>query len=154
MQDAALFFYTKLASTEGFFVLAVIIFLALFFTGRGRRGTYFFISALGLAGTVAALKELFHVARPDILSIEVTGYAFPSGHAAGSAFLFVSLALLSRRLRTPLRQLVYVVCALLIAAISVSRVLYGAHTWLQVAAGLLIGLLWASIWYMADRKGK
>ncbi len=152
MQDAALFFFTVLASTTGFFTLAVLIYAYLFFTGRRIRGTYFFVSALGLAGTVALLKELFRVARPDTLSIEVTGYAFPSGHAAGSAFLFFSLALLSRGRSTPLRYTTYAVCAFLTLMISLSRVYYGAHTWLQVAAGIVLGLLWASAWYLADRR--
>jgi len=145
MEFPYVFLFTKVASTEGFLVATGIILTAFLFQKDARRAVALFATAAGMILTVNVIKESLQVARPIEALIEVTGYAFPSGHAAGSAFLAFVVAYLAYPLRTPLRYLVLSACVLAALAIGASRIAFQVHTPVQVFAGYLIGALFAFI---------
>ncbi|NCN52569.1 phosphatase PAP2 family protein [Candidatus Parcubacteria bacterium] len=146
MSQTFLFFFTTLASTESFAILAILITLYLLLKyGRYSAGI-FFGSYLGLALSVVILKNLFAVARPADALITLTSYAFPSGHAAGVMFLGVTGAYLSRTYSKPVRYTLYIVLAALVLAIGWSRLYLHVHTPLQVLGGYAVGALWALVW--------
>lgn len=145
MDTAFLFVFTKIASTEGFLVATLAIIMAFLFSKNARSAVALFASAAGVIIVVNLLKEILATPRPSNALIEVTGYAFPSGHAAGAAFLALVVAFLSRRLSLPLRLAVIAVCVLSALAIGTSRIAFQVHTLPQVLAGFGIGALFAFV---------
>lgn len=100
------------------------------------------------AGTWTMItKRVVARPRPDMIErlIDVEGYSFPSGHSAGAAALYLSIALVfARYLKTlPSRALLFAVCTPLALAIGLSRIYLGVHYPSDVASGLLFGAGWA-----------
>jgi undecaprenyl-diphosphatase len=150
MDDWYLFFFTRIASTEGFVVVVLLIILFLAFRQNLKVASLYLLPALGLMASVQTLKNVFRIARPEHGLIEAIGYAFPSGHAAGSAFLALSFCYFARNLPRHLRFGVYSASVLLAFTIGLSRIHFGVHTVFQVAIGYLVGALWVVI-YIALR---
>jgi membrane-associated phospholipid phosphatase len=105
--------------------------------------------AAALAGnglTVRALKALLESARPaDAEAFStVSGFSFPSGHAAGALLAWGLLGAIAWRLApTPARgRAVCIGCALIAAAVGTSRWVQGAHHLSDVVAGWLCGGAW------------
>jgi undecaprenyl-diphosphatase len=115
---------------------------------RDVRGALQLISAVFGAGVwTLTTKSWFARARPDPLHrlIEVQGYSFPSGHSAGSAALYITLALVfGRHLRTLRSRSILLGGSVTFAAlIGLSRVYLGVHYPSDVASGLAFGTGWA-----------
>lgn len=116
-------------------------------------------AALVLAGTttgsvaVALAKRLVGRERPALVDhlVEVGSASFPSGHAANSAIIYLTIALVSIQVvhRRDARVFLLVATLLLVAAIGVSRVYLGVHWPSDVLAGWSFGLLWALAWWAA-----
>lgn len=85
------------------------------------------------------IKKYTVVPRPEGALIDVSSYAFPSGHAAGSVCVLMIVWYLTRDVRD--RYLIRSLTLVLAFAISISRLLLVVHTWEQVLAGALIGAL-------------
>jgi len=143
--ETYLFIFTKIASTEGFMVATMLMLMAFLWLKNTRLAVALFLSATGLILTLNVLKESLRVPRPSTALIEVSGYAFPSGHAAGAAFLAGVVVFLSRNLSTPLRYLIGVVAFLTALLIAGSRIAYQVHTPLQVVVGFCVGLFFAYV---------
>ena len=141
--DALIFIFTRVASTEGFIVIIAVIAGLLAAKRKVRAVAALIASTTGLIVSVQAVKELLRIPRPTESLIEITGYAFPSGHAAGIAFLALVIMHLARRLPRLSRYAVWSIGIISIIAIGISRVYFGVHTPLQVAAGYLFGAFWA-----------
>jgi len=103
--------------------------------------------SLGVAAVcAAALKVLVARARPDLplRLLNETQHSFPSGHAADSTALFVSLAIVLAVvvLRRPLARMLAIVVGLAIpAVIGVTRLELGVHWPSDVIAGWALGTL-------------
>ena len=82
--------------------------------------------------------------------------SFPSGHAANSAIVYLTIAgLLSQVVRgRPTRNYVIAAAVLLVGAIGTSRVYLGVHWPSDVLAGWSFGTLWALGWWLAGAKAR
>ncbi len=108
---------------------------------------------LHLLGTIALalwglfeLKALFGVVRPDWVTTQPLGDAFPSGHAAGFA-LFVGLlaAFINESRPALVRWQVYLPAGVLMVLMAFSRVWLGVHWLSDVTAGVLLALLFSAL---------
>jgi undecaprenyl-diphosphatase len=115
--------------------------------GRPRAAAALAATSLGGVGLVAVLKSWFDRTRPDVVAALAvpTGTSFPSGHAALSAIVLLTLgALMARTLqRRSLRVYVLALAVALTGAIGATRVYLGVHWPTDVLAGWAVGLAWA-----------
>lgn len=85
---------------------------------------------------LAAVKLIGHACHPYIGPALVS----PSGHAAFATMVYGSFGvILACRLEGGVRWLVAAASVALIAGVAASRILLGAHTATEVAAGLMVG---------------
>ncbi|MFA6776525.1 MAG: phosphatase PAP2 family protein [Sphaerochaetaceae bacterium] len=118
-------------------------------------GTMFF----GLTGNTI-MKAIVRMPRPFSVIpglsgkrlSTATGYSFPSGHTTTAATLYSSMAIAVRK------RWVSVLCAVLIVLVGVSRMYLGVHWPMDVAGGLILGILTSLLFYKMfetmDEKGK
>ena len=128
-------------------VLVAVTIAAVLVLERDRAVALFGIVIGGFA-LLAGLKATFGFPRPpaEVQLVETATTGFPSGHALGATVVYGALALAvdvgSRRAR-------YVAVAILVSAISLSRVVLGVHYLADIAVGgaTAVGYLW-----LADRS--
>jgi membrane-associated phospholipid phosphatase len=148
-----IFLFTKVAST---FTLVLCLFLILFFfikIGAKQKAISLLVSSCTLFTIVITAKEYFQIARPANSLIAVSGYAFPSGHAAGVVFLAIIVSFLSWRLRPYYRYLVLTTCVITAGVVTYSRIVLHVHTWFQVTAGIGIGMMCGFLFiYLCTRR--
>lgn len=112
---------------------------------------------LVLGGTISGswavglIKSTVARPRPALIDhlVEVWSASFPSGHAANSAIIYLTVTLLLMQIvdsRTA-RWYMISVAALLVTMIGVSRVYLGVHWPSDVLAGWSFGTLWALAWW-------
>ena len=91
--------------------------------------------------------------RPTIVShlVEAEHASFPSGHAAGSAAIYLTLAALASQVMPDrrARRTLLVMAMLLVGMIGCSRVYLGVHWPSDVLAGWSFGTVWALAWWLA-----
>lgn len=135
-------------------VLTIVVVAAAGFLALRRHWLTF---ALVLGGTisgsiaVAVMKSSVGRARPALIDhlVNVGSASFPSGHAANSAIVYLTLALLLMQIvdHRAARWYIVAVAALLVTAIGASRVYLGVHWPSDVLAGWSFGTLWALGWW-------
>ena len=113
--------------------------------------------ALVLGGTISGslavtlVKNLVGRARPTITDhlVNVSSQSFPSGHAANSAIVYLTMATLLSQLveRRAARTYLFVAAALIVSLIGASRIYLGVHWPSDVLAGWAFGTLWAVAWW-------
>jgi undecaprenyl-diphosphatase len=133
---------------------AVIFYLLLL----RKRGTALLMLISVTGGTTLndLLKYLFDRPRPDLVlhAAQVFTSSFPSGHAAVSAVVYLTLGALLARDAPSVAVKIYVmaVAIFLVFLIGASRVFLGLHYPTDVLAGWSIGSAWAlTCWLAADR---
>jgi undecaprenyl-diphosphatase len=140
VNDSILFITTVLASTESFtFVLAV---LSVYVMKKRsfREGLCVACSTVFLLISVWMLKLVFAIPRPSDALVQVSGYAFPSGHASGVMFLAIVLDWYFRIvLQVKQVLLLRVILTLFVLAVGYSRIYLQVHTFNQVLAGFIVG---------------
>jgi undecaprenyl-diphosphatase len=114
-------------------------------------------AALVFGGTVsgsiavALVKQLVGRARPALVDhlVEVGSASFPSGHAANSAIIYLTIALVLMQIveAKRARWFLFVATVLLVTTIGASRVYLGVHWPSDVLAGWSFGALWALAWW-------
>ena len=137
-----LFLTTKVLSTEVFAVILGLIALHVCW----KRGYLFALAVAGsslfLSLLVTGVKNLIKVERPAAALVEISSYAFPSGHAAGAAFFAL---MLEWYLRTcfKVRRLALMRMLLVgfVVGVGYSRLFLQVHTVEQVLAGCIVGTL-------------
>ena len=137
-------------------VLTLAVALTIGFLASSR---HLLAAALVFAGTttgsiaVALAKNLVGRERPALVDhlVEVGSASFPSGHAANSAIIYLTIALVSIQVipHRAARWFLFGAIALLVTAIGFSRVYLGVHWPSDVLAGWSFGLLWALAWWAA-----
>jgi len=120
--------------------------------------TALLVAAAVVAGSVAIdlLKAGFGRPRPDRTFAELLapGMSFPSGHAAMSAIVFLTLGALLAGTRGRAREQVYIfaMATLMAALVGMSRIALGVHWATDVLAGWAFGTAWALIWFLLARR--
>ncbi|HEX8243663.1 MAG TPA: phosphatase PAP2 family protein, partial [Longimicrobium sp.] len=130
--------------------LLVIIASVFLWVSRHRwSATLLWVSILGSGLINSVMKLFFNRPRPHLFPWRVP-YAglssFPSGHSMTSMVCYATLAYLIARLVPSafLRRFTFVVAALIIVLIGMSRMYLGVHYPTDVLAGFMMGLAWAS----------
>lgn len=107
-------------------------------------------ATIGGSLIVSALKGFLERPRPAIVDhlVTETSMSFPSGHAANSAIVYLTIAVLFMRFEPKLstRLFVFVAAVLIVIAIGISRLALGVHWPSDVLAGWLFGTGWACFW--------
>jgi undecaprenyl-diphosphatase len=128
---------------------------ALFRHFQWRRAAIWLV--VTLAGALVlelTLKLAFHRPRPvPFFGPIPRTYSFPSGHSLFSfCFYGVLAGLLTGRVRSmSARILIWLVAALLVLSIGLSRIYLGVHYPSDVIAGYLAGAIWAATMVALDR---
>ncbi len=108
-----------------------------------RVGLRLVIALVGIVALSSLAKLSAARMRPEGALTLGLGYAFPSGHAAGSLVGFSLLARLFARGRGRwARGALWAVAALLILGVGFSRIYLGAHWLSDVVGGYLLGAFW------------
>lgn len=109
------------------------------------------VATLSGSQLVAVLKDYVGRPRPELVDhlVQASGLSFPSGHAANSAIVYLTIALLASQVARgrAVRTTLIVLAALLVTAIGASRVYLGVHWPSDVLAGWSFGSLWALGWW-------
>lgn len=154
-----LFVSTVLFSTSTFVVVLVTIALLTGYKRGLLHGLLVLLGAGCLQVSVWSLKHLFAVPRPADALVELTTYAFPSGHAAGVMFVAWVADWFARSvlgIKNSYHSRAWLL--LLVAAVGYSRLYLGVHTWQQVLAGFAVGAVvggtFQYVLYRLDRRQK
>lgn len=137
----------------------VLVAMVLLLLG-GHRLTALVLGAAALSGSwvVDLLKAYFGRPRPTLVEhwAVVSNMSFPSGHAASSALIYLTLAALASQLmrRRAARNAIVGAAILLVGAIGASRVYLGVHWPSDVLAGWSFGTLWAIGWWRATAAAR
>lgn len=120
------------------FIIVLCIVLWNFNKKFGYR-IMFIIMPVGLMNTV--FKNIFRIPRPigqeGIESLRVHtagGYSFPSGHTMGASSFWGALMLQVKK------KCFTFLCLFIMVLVAFSRMYLGVHTFLDVSAGLILGL--------------
>ncbi len=102
-------------------------------------------------------KLFFARVRPALFEqlTPAPGFAFPSGHAMGSAAFFLALYLLAREFVPRWRWLAAVLGVLLTLGIGLSRLVLQVHYPSDVLAGWVLSAAWVlgvNSWYAHPRR--
>lgn len=142
--------FTTLGGTT---IISLVIFgSTLFVYLKGSHRMAFVILGATTSGAlmVTLLKGIFHRPRPTLVDHLVIEHSasYPSGHAANSAIVFLTIAVLYLRVEPSLRTRMFVLSAagFLTLAVGISRVALGVHWPSDVLAGWMFGTSWACLW--------
>ncbi len=137
---------TDLGSPVSVDVLTGVAVVLMLVRRRVRAAVYLVAVRVVELGIETGLKYAIDRPRPAEAAALVTASnsSFPSGHAAGTATLCVSLLLCtSPPVRRTTRVVVVIVAAVICLAVATSRVALGVHYPSDVLAGLVLGSLCA-----------
>ena len=95
---------------------------------------------------VPGVKCLKPVEAGDIMDVTIQGYSFPSSHSGSAASVYGTIAFYSGK------RSVRILCALITAAVGISRFCLGVHFPTDVIAGILIGTALILITEYARKK--
>lgn len=150
----------KAVSLLGYEILLaeVIISLIVFARLRWKRAVlWLFITMIGSVLLDAVLKYFYHRVRPaPFFGSDAHFYSFPSGHALSSlCFYGVMAGLLSARIKSlRWRIAIWMLAALLVIAIGMSRIYLGVHYPSDVLAGYLAATVWVGAVIVLDHVRK
>ncbi len=140
-------------------VLLLAVVLAGGFLAVQRRWLTLVLVVVGTtSGSIAVtlIKGLVARVRPplDERLVAVSSASFPSGHAANSAIVYLTLALLLVQTVHGHAARVYILAAtaVLVVLIGVSRLYLHVHWPSDVVGGWVFGTIWALGWWALGRK--
>jgi membrane-associated phospholipid phosphatase len=124
--------------------ITVIAAAVLWLLRRPRAALYVVAVRLTALVVESLVKVLVARPRPSLPNPvdHATGYSFPSGHAAGTASIYLPLAVVAcAMLRGPVaRSIVFGVAVLICVVVAATRVLLGVHYPSDVIGGLAVGV--------------
>lgn len=140
-------------------VLLLAVVLAGGFLAVQRRWLNLVLVLVGTTGgtlVVTLLKGLVARVRPplDERLVAVSSASFPSGHAANSAIVYLTLALLLVQTVRGHAARIYILVATvaLVVLIGVSRLYLHVHWPSDVVGGWVFGTMWALGWWALGRR--
>ena len=145
---------TSFLGGDGLTIAAILAFVVFLYFHWRRATMWLVVTILGALVLDLTLKYAFHRARPTPFFVDLPRtYSFPSGHALFSfCFYGVLAGLLMGRVQSQLmRNIIWTVAAILVAAIGFSRIYLGVHYPSDVIAGYLAASLWVSTLMALDR---
>lgn len=141
------------------FLGPLVILAGLLFVWHGLPGATIFVVAAFAGSQILsqALKAVFQRGRPELEDpfVQLTTYAFPSGHSFGATATYGALAvvLMSAAVEKRYRVGLFTSAAALILVIGASRVVLGRHYTLDVLAGIAGGVaLVSALLFVFDRN--
>ena len=146
---------TALGSSVVVFLFTGAVVGFLLIQRRYRLASLVVVSVVGGLLVNFGLKQFFDRDRPTVVPHlrDVLTPSFPSGHAALSAVVYLTLAALLMPVVKGRIGKLYVlsVAALLALLVGASRVYLGVHYPTDVMAGWTVGLMWALLCYIVAR---
>lgn len=137
--------------------VTVLVLMVLLVAGFLAIGRHWLTLSLVLGGTISGslavsiVKALVGRARPTVTDhlVTVASESFPSGHAANSAIVYLTMTTLLSQLveGRAARSYLFAAAALIVTLIGASRVYLGVHWPSDVLAGWAFGTLWAVAWW-------
>lgn len=142
---------------------ALVLVVAGFLLTARRHGMALFLILAASVGTllVQLLKHLIDRPRPEVVAhwTSFASASFPSGHAANSAIIYLTLAVLIARSVTSRALRIYVVAVAMLLSflIGLSRLYLGVHWPTDVLSGWILGAGWALFcssvaWWLQARR--
>jgi membrane-associated phospholipid phosphatase len=138
----------------GFLSLASIC-LALCFAWRRAWDRLAEIAIVMLGGSLLniLLKHFFHRQRPVLENplVTLSSFGFPSGHTMGATLFYGFLALaVARSIRDwRWRATPFIIAALIVCVIGLTRIYLGAHYLTDVLAAIAAGIVWLAFSWTA-----
>jgi len=146
--------FSFLGSVGTISVLCAAILSAFLYFRQIRLAAFLGITMIGMAALDYLLKLAFHRPRPvAFFGPSPSSYSFPSGHAFGALCFYGVLAAISAA-RAPgkaSKSCIWIVAAVLIAMIGLSRIYLGVHYPSDVLAGYCAGAVWVAAVGFLDR---
>lgn len=154
-----------LGSSEMILLITVIIGIVFIVKGNWRHFFFFFILSVGGVLVNLGLKMLVRRARPgdEISYIEVfdfnfelQSYSFPSGHTMRATILLLFLMYVAFYFgkRMYMQIIAYVIYAILIVFVALSRVILEAHFFTDILGGIIISFAWFLLCFYLFYKPK
>src|SRR5450432_2952759 len=138
-------FVTDFGDTAVTLPLAALTIVFLFFSGWRRAAFAFALALLACAIAIGLAKLALESCGHPLLHTDISN---PSGHAAVSTTVYGSLAVLfAGNVAAGRRWIPLAGAAILLAGIALSRVVLDAHSLVEVALGLAIGLGGLALFY-------
>jgi membrane protein DedA with SNARE-associated domain/membrane-associated phospholipid phosphatase len=138
---------TFLGSTPVIMALVAVTATVLAFTGRWAEFTVLALSVFAIVISVDWVKDWVERPRPADRMVDVTGYSYPSGHAAHSIFYVWLAVTIAMRLKPDMaRKAALVTGGIVLAAlIGLSRVYLNVHYLSDVFGGWALGAFWFAL---------
>jgi undecaprenyl-diphosphatase len=146
--------FSFLGSVATVGVLCVVILSAFLYFRQIRLAALLAVTMIGMAALDFLLKLAFHRPRPlAFFGPSPSSYSFPSGHAFGAlCFYGVLAAILAARAPGKVaKSCIWIVAAVLIAMIGLSRIYLGVHYPSDVLAGYCAGAVWVAAVGLLDK---
>jgi membrane-associated phospholipid phosphatase len=144
---------TALGSVAVLSLVVLAVTVLLLTLGRRVIAAATVAACASVSPAIDLVKAIVARPRPTLVAhwVPVAHPSFPSGHAAGSAAVYLTLAALaSQAVRVhAARRALLVMAVLLVGLIGVSRVYLGVHWPSDVLAGWSFGTAWALAWWRA-----
>ncbi len=143
--DRVMLFITYLGNPNVVVVLVTIIMLILLWRKYYQEAKMFAIDCAGGVILSYELKTFFSKNRPQLWDspLNEVSYSYPSGHALGSAVLYVFLSYVLANRYPKFAPLIYTGATILILSIGFSRLYLGVHWPTDIVGGYCIGFFWA-----------
>ncbi len=143
---------TQLGNTAVLAPTLVSVTVIMFLVRRTwRPGAFLGFVVIGAVVSSSVLKVIIARPRPTTAALVTeTGYAFPSGHATGSAAAWLAVAIVLGGLtgRWAWRVVMFAAAVAVSALVGVSRVYLGVHQPSDVLAGWALGSMWVLLGLM------
>ena len=139
---------TALGGVTVLTLITAVVCFYLTLSGRHDLSLFTCLAVIGGSIVTFALKDFFDRPRPQLVPhilVEVSSWSFPSGHAMGSAIVYLTLGAMLTESAPNWRLKGYVMCVAvaLTLLIGSTRVFLGVHYPTDVLAGWALGFAWA-----------